>query len=237
MHRHRVEIRGFGEQYTDSTPDSRSGDIAINFRLTDTFRVVGRGQAQRKLGVREERGGLGVEWRWTPATTLRVHAVAGPDARVMPEWEYLGEIDYAYRGTRWSAAVRYFDFRGARETVISPAAAWPAWDGRLEISARYAFSVSEGGTLTGRQNGHSGYLRGAYRLYPRLWITLGYASGVEDFENFSIDRIGDFHANTGSAGIRLDLPTSTSFIATYEHQWRRRNVTMGRATVSLAQSF
>jgi hypothetical protein len=74
-------------------------------------------------------------------------------------------------------------------------------------------------------------------LYRRVWLHAGYAAGVEDFENFSIDRIGDFEANTASGGVRLDLPSLFRVIGTYEHQWGSGNVDMGRVTVSLHQRF
>lgn len=235
-YQHRVETRGFSEQFSGGTPDSRSGDISVNYRLTDALRVVGRGQVQRKFGVSEERGGGGLEWRWKPVTTLRGHAIVGPNNRVMAERDYLGEIEHIYRRASWTAGVRYFDFTGARVTVVSPAVAWQASD-RLSLGVRYALSVTETSTLLSRENGHSGHVRGAYRLYPRLWVTAGYAGGVEDFENFSIDRIGDFRANTVSGGVRYELPSLTSLVGMYERQSQRGGIDVSRVTVSLAQRF
>ena len=233
---HRVETRGFSEQFTGSTPATRSGEIAANIRLSDTLRVVGRGQVQRKFGTREERGGGGAEWKWKPAITLRGHALVAPGASVMPEGDYLGEFDYAHRQAIWTGGVRYFDFTGARVHVISPAVSWVASE-CLVLGVRYALSLTESNTLLSRESGHSLRLDGSYRLYPRLWIAAGYAAGVEDFETFSIDKIGDFRANTFSGGVRFDMPSLTSLIGSYEHQWRERGVRMGRVTVSLAQRF
>ena len=233
---HRVETRGFTEQFSGSTPATRSGEVAVNIRLSDTLRVTGRGQVQRKFGINEERGGSGVEWKWTPTVTLRGHALVGLDARVMPEGDYLGEIDYTYRRASWTASTRYFDFTGARVHVVSPAVSWLAAE-RLSIGVRYALSLTESNTLLSQQSGHSLHLGGAYRLYPRLWVTAGYAGGVEDFETFSIDKIGDFRANTLSGGVRFDLPSLTTLVGSYEHQWRERGLSVGRVTVSLAQRF
>jgi hypothetical protein len=91
--------------------------------------------------------------------------------------------------------------------------------------------------LVSSEIGHSAQLRGSYRLFRRLSVQLGYAAGVEDFETFSIDRIGDFRANTASGGLRLDLATLTSVAAGYEHQWRRHGIDMGRATLTIQQRF
>lgn len=239
---HRVEARGSSEQFDSATPDSRSGDVIVNVRLTDAWRVIGRGQTQRKFGVSEHRGGAGAEWQWKPLTALRGHALVGPDNRVMPQGDYLGELQHTYRDATWTASVRYFDFAGARTTVISPAVAWVPelpWipDDRLSVALRYALSWTEANTLTSVATGHSAHLKGAYRVYPRVWVQAAYAAGVEDFENFSIDRIGDFRANTLSGGLRIDLPTLTAIVGNYERQWRRGNLDMGRVTLSLVHSF
>jgi hypothetical protein len=49
--------------------------------------------------------------------------------------------------------------------------------------------------------------------------------------------VGECDADTGSAGIRIDLPTLSSVIGGYEHQWRDAGVEMGRFTLSFAQRF
>ncbi len=233
---HRVETRGSSEQFDGATPDSWNGDLTVNLRLTDRWRVLGRGQAQRKFSASEERGGGGVEWRWKLGTTLRAQALIGPDNRVMPEGDYLGEVRHTYKATTWTATVRYFDFAGANTTVFSPSVAWTP-EGPLSLALHLAASWTDRRTGASVEEGYSAHLRGAYRVFPRLSIQAGYAAGVEDFENFSIDRIGTFRANTLSGGLRLDLPTLTALVAHYEHQWRRRDKDMARVTVSLLQSF
>ncbi len=239
---HRVETRGSNETFDGATPDSRSGDLSVNIRLNDTWRVFGRGQAQRKFAISEQRGGGGAEWRWKPTTTLRGHLLIGPDNVVMPEGDYLGEVQYAYQDATWTASVRHFDFTGARTTVFSPAVTWiPTipWipDDRLSLTLRYALSVTEANTLARADAGQSLHVRAAYHVLPRISVLAAYAAGVEDFENFSIDRIGDFRANTVSGGLRLDLPSLTSLVANYERQWQSRNPDMGRVSVFFVQSF
>jgi hypothetical protein len=236
-------MRGSNETFDGATtPDSRSGDLSVNVRLNDTWRVFGRGQVQRKFAETEQRGGGGAEWRWTPTTTLRAHALIGPDNVVMPEGDYLGEMQYAYRDTTWTASVRHFDFTGARTTVLSPAVGWiPAlpWipDGRLSLALRYALSLTETANSLASVAGQSLHLRAAYQIRPRISVLGAYAAGVEDFENYSIDRIGDFRAHTLSGGLRFDLPTLTALIANYERQWQARNPDMGRVSVFFIQSF
>ena len=149
---------------------------------------------------------------------------------------YLGELDYRHGPATWTMGIRYFDFTGARTTVFAPAVAWLASD-RLSLGLRYALSWTESNAVPSGERGHSAHLHGGYRLYPRVSLQAGYAAGVEEFENFSIDRIGDFRANAASGGVRIDLATLTTLIGHYEHQWRKGGVDMGRLTVSLAQRF
>ena len=233
--RHRVEIRGFNEQFDESTPDTNSGEVSLRFRVSDTVRILGRGQIQRKFGVSDQRGGGGIEWRWTPATTFRGHAIVGPDNVVMPEGDYLGELDHTTGTTTWSAGVRFFDFTGARTTVVTPAVSWAASD-RLTLGARYAMSWTETNGF-GSDLGQSVQIGADRRLRPRMWLLVSYAHGVEDYENFSIDRIGDFQANSIGGGVRFDLQSLTAILARYEYQWRSEDVNMGRVTVAIQQAF
>ena len=101
---HRVELRGSSEQFDGSTPDTQFGDVTVNIRLNDRWRVFGRGQAQRKFGVSEQRGGGGAEWRWRQTTILRGHALVMPDNTIMPEGDYMGEVQDTYLDATGRAA-------------------------------------------------------------------------------------------------------------------------------------
>ena len=233
---HRVEARGFGEYFNGSTPATTNGGVIVNVRLRETLRVFGRGDAQRKFSVSEQRGGGGVEWRWKALTTLSGHALIGPGNDVMPEGDYLGEIDHTYDRASWTGTIRYLNFNGASVTVLSPAVTWWASD-RLSVGLQYALAITRDEVFVSRQAGHSLLARGAYRFRPRIWFTGGYAAGVEDFDTFSADQIGDFRANTLSGGARVDLASLTSVVGAYDYQWRSNSVRRGRFTLSLAQRF
>jgi Flp pilus assembly protein TadD len=238
---HRVELRGSNERFDGSTPDTQFGDITVNIRLSDRWRVFGRGQTQRKFGISEQRGGGGAEWRWRQTTILRGHALVNPGNTILPEGDYMGELQHPYLDATWSGSVRYFDFTGARSTVISPAVLWAPAARRVAFGVRYALSLSEtrpvsNPLVTQTTASHNLHVQGAYRLASRVWLQTGYAAGVEDFENFSIDRVGDFRANTVSGGLRLDLPTLTSVVGNYERQWRA-GANMNRFSLSLQQRF
>lgn len=123
---HRLETRGFSEQFDGSTPDGWNGDLAVNFRLKEGLRLIARGEAQRKFAASEQRGGGGLEWRWRPRTILRGQAIIGVDTVIMPELDYLGEIEHTHGTAVWIAGIRHFGFTGARTTFLTPAVNWLA---------------------------------------------------------------------------------------------------------------
>ncbi len=234
-HRHRAHIQYAHENFSDSTPNASAGEVGLNARLRDDLRVLGRAQLQRKFGLREWRAGGGLAWTWNGSTTITAQALAGPDSIVMPERDYLGEIAYTYHQRGVAFGVRYFDFSGVTMTVISPSGDWWPMD-RLRLDGRYAVSITERPTAP-REIGHTVQLRASYQARPRLWVNLGAARGVDDFDNLSVDRVGKFVATTGSAGVRVDLRSLTSVHARYEYLRPHAGRTMGRATVNLTQGF
>jgi YaiO family outer membrane protein len=237
IHGHRVEIGSFGERYNTAAPDTGSVDLRVNVRLQENLRLVARGQHQEKFGFSEQRGGAGLEWRWRPRTLLFAQALVGPQGNdVLPRVDVAGEIAHTYGPAQWIAGYRLFDFPTARVSVFSPGVTW--WPGvRVSLAARYYSTWTEFATADTPVQGHSVVLRGAFRAAPRLWTHVGYARGTEDFETLSPDRAGDFRADTVSGGLRLDLPSLTSVLGIYEHQWRPDAIEMQRVTISLMQRF
>ncbi len=235
-HQHRIEVHSFGEQFTGDAPASRSGDFRLNARLNDVVRVIGRGQVHRKFDADDARGGAGMEWRVTPYTTFIAQALVGPGNRVLPTGDFLGEIDYMAGRASVSGGVRHFEFNGARVTAVTPGVTWWA-SNRVSFGVRYSLAVTDAPTLTSTSKGHTTQVRSSFQVHPRVWLNAGYARGVEDFDNFSFDRIGAFRANTGSGGVRVDLPWLTSLTGSYEHQVRQDETKVQRLTFSFAQRF
>ena len=234
-YRHRVESQTYDEQYNGTTPATRGEDLALNYRLSERVRVIGRAQIQTKFGRREDREGGGVEWRWTPWGTFTGHVLIGGSNRVLPQRDFMGRVDYGYHRATYTGSLRYFDFFGANVTMLSPAvtvAVAPRWT----FGLRYALTTSDTATASGIK-GHTLDLRAAHEIAPRVWARGGYVRGVENFETFSIDRIGDFRANTANAAVQILLPSLTSIIGSYDYQWRQNGVRMGRINVALVQAF
>jgi YaiO family outer membrane protein len=234
-YRHRIESQTYGEQYNGTTPTTRGEDLAVNYRLSEAVRVIGRAQVQTKFGRREDREGGGVEWRWTPWGTFTGQALVGGSNRVLPQRDFMGRADYAYHRATYTGSLRYFDFFGANVTMLSPGvtvAVTPRWT----FGLRYALTTSDIATVSGIK-GHTLDLRAAHEIVPRVWARGAYVRGVENFDNFSIDQIGDFRANTANAAVQILLPSLTSIIGSYDYQWRQNGVRMGRINVALVQAF
>jgi YaiO family outer membrane protein len=236
-HGHRLEIASFGERYNTAATDTGNVDLRVNFRLSEKLRVAARGQHQAKFGFSEQRGGGGVEWLWRPQTRLSAQALAGPRGNdVLPRVDVGGEVAHAAGAAEWTAGYRFVDFPSAQVSVISPGVTW--WPtGRTSVAARYFLSLTEIPTRSSRQEGHTVALRGTHRLAPRMWGLIGYTKGATDFDTLSPDQAGDFQAHAVSGGMRFDLPSLTSFVGSYEHQWRRNSIRMHRVSLSLQQRF
>jgi YaiO family outer membrane protein len=233
---HRIEVRGLSEDFNNTSASDTNGSVLLNYRLSDRTRLVGRGDVQRKFGVSDERGGGGIEWRWKPLTSVMGQVLIGPNNQVLAERDFLGEIDHTYGRASWTGTYRYLDFNGAWMAVLSPAVSWWASD-RLSLGLRWAHTMGRTNEVLNNEHGNTVHARAAYRVKPRLWITGGFARGIEDFETASIDQIGNFEANTIGGGFRFDLPSLTSIVGGYDYQWRVNDVRRGRFTIGLAQRF
>jgi Tfp pilus assembly protein PilF len=234
-HGHRFETQAYDEDFSGPTQSTRASDIAINYRLSEVVRVIGRAQLQTKFGRREDREGGGIEWRWTPWGTFTGQVLVGDGNRVLPQRDYLGRIDYGYRSATWTGQLRYFDFFGANVLMVSPGvtlAPAPRWT----VGLRYALTSTDFATVTGIKS-HTFDLRVARELTRRIWARGGYVRGIDDFENFSVDRAGEFRANTAVGTLQILLPSLTSIVGSYDYQWRADDVRMGRASIALVQAF
>ena len=236
QHGHLIEFSGFVEEFGSRTPRASAGDVAVNVRASDRWRLVGRVQAQRKFGVSDTRMGGGIEWRPQAAWGLTVHHLAGPHNEILPAADTQVEVAFAGGPVELVASARRMRFASAQVWVTSPGLTIWATE-RLAVGARYYLAFTAFENAVRIAHSHSAALRVSYQVWPRLWVTGGYARGIENFETLTLDRIGEFRADTGSAGVRLDLPSLTSAYAVYDQQRRPGGATMHRVTLSLVQRF
>jgi YaiO family outer membrane protein len=236
-HHHQVQSTTFLERFSKAAADeTRSADLRINLRLSDRLRATGRGQYHRQFGLTDQRGGLGIEWRWRPDLILATHALVGPDNRVLPEVDTGAELRFARWPAEWVAAYRYVDVFGARVSIPSIGVTWWLND-RTWLRAHYYLSITDYDRRATIVEDHAGVFSAGYRIVPRLAATLGYTRGNDDFETLTPDRIGDFKAHTASAGLYVDLPSLTSFVGLYRRQWRPGGLEVDRLTFGFVQRF
>jgi YaiO family outer membrane protein len=233
-HGHHVTATAFWEDFNQDIPSTTNGNLVIDYRLADRFRVMARGQYQEKFDVPDQRGGLGFEWRWHPQVTLHVHALAGPGNDVLPQADAFVQLAQA-TPAGWNVSYRYVGFERSNVSVFSPGVGWLGSRARAALS--YSLAITNYDGVADADDGHTGSLDSAYRVQPRVWLTLGYTYGVDDFDTLSVDRIGRFRAHTAKGGFQIDLATLTSLTGRYDYQWREGDTTMQRIWVSLAQSF
>ena len=232
---HRIEAQAYDDDFSSPTPSTRVSDLAINYRLSDVVRVIGRAELQTISGQREDLEGGGVAWRWTPWGTFTGQVLIGDGNRVLPQGDYLGRVDYGYRRATWTGQWRYFDFFGATVLMLSPGVTvspTPRWT----IGLRYALTSTDYPTVTGVRN-NTFDMRIARELTPRIWARGAFVRGVDNFENFTIDEAGEFHAKTAGAALQILLPSLTSIVGSYDYQWRKDDIRMGRARIAIVQAF
>lgn len=235
---HQFEATYFNEIFSDTTPDSHSGEVALNLRVADNLRVIGRGQQERRFAITDSRGGGEIEWHverpWL--SSWQAYGLVGPNNVILPRVETGVALGWTRRKATMTADGRYFRFDHAQMWTLGPAVHVD-----LGNDATFAASVtrtlSSFAGLSGFIGGNSADVRVGLRLYPRLWLEGGYAHGIENFDRVTIDRLGRFTADTVRGTAHFNLHSLTTIAATYEYQRIEGGIKMGRLTARFIQSF
>ena len=230
---HRVEA-SFGHEALTGT-DAQAGELAVDFRASETLRVSARAQGQHRFGREEARAGGGIEWRVRPDLTIRTLSLFGPAAQVIARTDNSVEIERARGRLETAAAVRYATFSGARVWILSPAATW--WlDDRTAVTGRYYASLTRFPQRDTVVN-HSALARVRRAVSQRFWVDIAYSRGYESFDTLSVDRLGAFRADTISGGVVYHLQGLQSLGAAVDYQRRSDGRTMLRVTGSVVHRF
>jgi len=235
---HRVEATYFNEAFSDTTPDTQSGDVTLNLRVNDRLRAFARGQQERRFSTTDARGGGGLEWQVERRrlSSLQVYALAGPQNDVLPRLETGLGLGWARHTASLDMTGRYFRFENAELWAIGPALRVNVWNDVM-VSASYTHTVAQFASFDDFVGGDSGDVHVGFQVHPRVWVDAGYARGIENFDRVTVDRLGQFRADTVSGTARLNLHSLTSLATTYEYQRVQGGSKMGRVTVRLMQSF
>jgi len=240
---HFISATGFFESYSGSVPDTWSGSIELNALASDQLRVFARAQMQDKFDKREGRGGGGLEWWLNRRVALRGSVLFSSSTMVLPRIDACGEAAYTKRKITIAGGVQYVSFEPSL-IGLQTARAWfamPILTVRVNddflIVARYAHSSSEFDSSGSWVANDSGSIGAHLRLLPQAWVGVAWARGVESFDTLSIDRLGDFNANTVRGDVRFDFQSLTTIAGAYEYQWREGDLRMMRVTFGLVQRF
>jgi YaiO family outer membrane protein len=236
---HRLEATYFNEVFSEQIDHTQSADVALNFRVTDSLRAFGRGQQERRFSETDQRGGGGLDWRidrpWL--TSLQAHAMVGPGNLILPEVEVGFGIGWSGRKVSLTALGTLFNFdSSAQMWAFGPALRIDFTD-NVALSASLMRTLTEFAGVDELVRDSAGKISLGFRVHPRLWLEAGYAGGIEDFDRVTVDRLGEFGANTVSGTARVDLRSLTTVAGTYEYQQIEGGTEMGRVTVRFIQRF
>jgi hypothetical protein len=120
--------------------------------------------------------------------------------------------------------------------VLAPGATLWLSD-RFGVSARYFRSFTAFDGRSGLVPNDSVFNHVLFRPSTHIWITGGFARGVERFEMLSADRLGRFQADTVSSSVRIELRSLTSISLTAERQWRSGGLRVFGVTTAIIQRF
>jgi len=232
---HRFRGSYYFERFNTDAPDTHAGIFEVNARLSDTTRVFGSGQQERKLDLDETRAGGGLTWRHNGNLELQVGAMFG-DTLVLPDSEVLFDLGYSVGRARWLAGVRYVHFDASSSLVLTPGVTITIND-RALVTARYYRSETDLRDVSS-STGNSGFGIRAYgRAAQRVWLHAGYLRGFEGLDSITVERLFQFDANTVSAGARVDPTPMTSIGGTYEYQRRSDGTHVSTLLLTLIQRF
>ena len=164
---HRVETRGSSEQFNGAAPDSRSGDLTVNVRLNDTWRVFGRGQVQRKFGCPNSAAAAAPSGAGSRRPRCAATPSSDPTTSSCPKatiWARCSTRTGPRPGRR-ACGTSTSRARARRCSRRRSRGSGSVDTGRpASMALRYALSLTEIEYALAVEAGHSVHLRGAYRF-------------------------------------------------------------------------
>jgi len=232
---HRLELGYVLEHFNSDIPDPQAGTGTLNARLSDSVRLSGTVQHQRKFSESETRGGGGIEWALRHNLRLEGGLLGGNDLEVFPRFDGYGSLAYTMGRATWSFNLRVADFASADVTVGGGGFRFAlpqrssVWVNYYRFDTDYEFAPSD--------IVHSWAIGGQGRPHPQ-WILGGeYTRGPDQLDMLTADRIGAFETNTYSTFSELFFSPMTSLVGRYDYQDRPADVRVHRLTVRLVQRF
>lgn len=233
---HRVEVGYLLEHFNvEDLRDPQAGTGGFNARLTETLRLSGVVQHQRKFSRSETRGGGGIEWAIRHNLRLHGGALVGGDAQIFPRADGYGGLAYTAGRVTWSFDVRVADFD---QTLVNLAGG--GW--RFAVTPDSSIWIRYYRFDTDYQEArsdivHSWVLGGAGRVSPAWSLGFEYTRGPDQLEMLTLDRTGEFEANTFSPFADFRFTPMLSLDARYDYQTRPFDLRVHRAVLRLVSRF
>jgi hypothetical protein len=211
--RHRFESSVSHETFSLSVPAARAINLSTSVSLSET-------------------------WLPRPDLELSLDALTGVGNEVLPTFQADGRVAWTRGRAEVATRVRHLQF-GFPQTAVwitSPEVTFWVSD-RLAVSGRYSrrFTTHRGPLRPISDN--SEMLRSHLRVRDGVWVDLGYARGVESFDEASPDRPGRFQAHTVLAGSRIDLSRQMAVNVNAERQARSTGLRVMQISVGIVQRF
>jgi YaiO family outer membrane protein len=233
---HRVELGYVLEHFNvDDLRDPQAGLFGINGRVSESVRVSGVVQHQRKFSRSETRGGGGVEWKLRHDLRLHAGALFGGDAQILPRADGYGGLAYTNGRVTWSFDLRVADFDEIRVNIVGGGLRFALPDASAMWVRYYRFDTDY---LAARSDiVHSWVLGASGRVTPQWNLGLEYTRGPDQLYLLTLDRTGEFETNTISPFADFRVTRMLSVDARYDYQARPQDLRVHRAVIRLVQRF
>ena len=216
-----LEVRlGWGqERFSFASPASK-GYVSVGY-VGDRSRVSGHYERWNQFNEKVNRGGLSVSRRLEDRLWLHGYAMLAPGATVLAAQDYTARFTWALpRGMVVGADYRYLRFETDQAHVLVPSLEYyfverPAW-----VRAAFYKSWTEF-QPSGVVDSNASFLLHYYeQITQPMLVNVGFAHGSESFSALSVDRLGQFVANTFLAGVDFKLTPAYSVGLHYSYQGR-----------------
>jgi len=236
---HRVEL-DYDFQKFDVEPAAlhdtvHLGTFGLNGRVADALRVFGRVQVQHAFESDEQRVGGGIEWAVTRNSEIRIGALGGIDATILPDKDVFFGGSVTRGRARWGFDVQGADFDAATLWIFGPGVAIVLprsgelsiryYRGRVTTSSTSGVIATD--TIALSLQGH---------VTTRARASVGYTHGIDRLDWLTVDRIG-FESDTASFRVGFDVTPFASIEGGYDFQSRPDSVNVHRAHAGLIYRF
>jgi YaiO family outer membrane protein len=222
-----VELKvGFNQDRFSFTTPGNMGFVSAGY-IGESNQITLQYEEWSLFGERTRRAGLNFEKKLEKGWWLRMGAINGPGAIVVPRQEYTAGVSHALpKHFALDLDYQLMRFRAADVHIASPVLTYyvtkPVW-----VSATYDNSWTEWRSgVTPGQISHSWVAQYYEQVAKPVVLHVGFARGSEDFEALTVDRLGVFQADNYLAGVEIkisrgysaDLFCSYQVRSDHEHQ-------------------